>query len=75
MSAAYARMPGFANLIEQLYVRAALEVCSRLKEERDLMDEEGDPPDAHQHVDPMPFDYNLDKMDKMGRFLIRHNFH
>ena len=75
MSAAY-EMLEFETLIERLYVQAALEVCGRtIKVDREYLEEEGDPPDAHQHVDPMPFDYNHDKVDKLGRLLIRHNYH
>lgn len=74
MSAAY--VTEFETLIERLYMQAALEVCERTgKVDRELLEEEGDPPDAHQHVDPMPFDYNLDKVDRLGRLLIRHNYH
>lgn len=69
-----ATISAFITWVELQFPRTATEICARVND-NESMSEEGDPPDAHQHVDPMPFDYNLDRTDRMGRLVIRHNFH
>jgi hypothetical protein len=67
------RLPALITWVEEQFRLAAIEMCNWCEKAR--LGEEGDPPDAHQHIDPMPFDYNLSVRDVRDRLVIRHNFH